>query len=170
MTLAYYSMVSDDVMNEMREYYEAVAKMPPLRHKVGEVFDIEKSEVVKWLMEQPNFKKWVFARIYGAGRIVYDAATGTWSGVPYEDVLKNAVWNQPAGADRKGGRPVTVTTKMVAGLVKASPGLSAYELSKPCGISPGTLANALKRAQVAGLVEKRETKWYPKSVEVVDVE
>lgn len=57
--------------------------MPPLHHTLpGQAFDMDKSEVVKWIMAQPDFKNWLFNRAACTRRIVYDPATGTWSGHP----------------------------------------------------------------------------------------
>ncbi len=60
-------------------------KMPPLRHRnTGEDFDIEKSEVAKWLIQQPDILKYVHQRISGGNKfIVYNPDTGTWQGVDY---------------------------------------------------------------------------------------
>jgi len=59
--------------------------MPPLYHKFAdEDFDLEKSEVIKWLIQQPDILKYVLQRISGGnGFIVYDPDTGTWRGVDY---------------------------------------------------------------------------------------
>ena len=64
----------------------AVAKhMPPLYHKLpGEVFDIEKSEVVKWLVQQPEILNYIFNQIKGKNPyIVYNSTTGKWRGIDY---------------------------------------------------------------------------------------
>jgi len=58
---------------------EVVREMPPLRHSIpGEPFRMENSEVVKWLLRQPEVLQYLFdkAKVY----LVYDAATGTWRG------------------------------------------------------------------------------------------
>jgi len=62
--------------------------MPPLHHTVpGEEFDIEKSEVVKWLVGQPEILNYVINRIKGgkgqSPYIVYNSGTETWQGVDY---------------------------------------------------------------------------------------
>lgn len=61
-------------------------QMPPLHHAMpGDGFDITKSEVVKWLMSQPEIMQLIFNAVRGQKRIVYDKATGTWRGVDYAD-------------------------------------------------------------------------------------
>lgn len=65
------------------EFIELVGKMPLLRHRVqGEEYDVEKSELVAWMMRQPGFKEWVFKRMESTGRLVFDRETGLWHGVP----------------------------------------------------------------------------------------
>lgn len=56
-----------------------VEKMPPLYHSLpGQEFDIFKSEVIKWLVSQPEILKYLFdkAKEY----CVYDFDTGKWRG------------------------------------------------------------------------------------------
>lgn len=65
---------------------ECVKSMPELKHKVGDgEFDITKSEVVQWLIRQPDVLKCLFDTVRRHGYvdqvIVYDAENGTWRGV-----------------------------------------------------------------------------------------
>ena len=48
----------------------------------GQPFDIAKSEVVAWLISQPEIQDWLFERLKESQAIVFDAATKTWSGNP----------------------------------------------------------------------------------------
>ena len=62
-----------------------VAKtMPPLRHKPGDTFDVNTSEVISWLIQQPRVKQYLFQTCNGNGLIVYDSASGTWRGKDYK--------------------------------------------------------------------------------------
>ena len=77
-------------MKKKSKYLEVAKKMPPLYHTLpGETFDMEKSEVAKWLMEQPEILNYVVNRIKGGkGQepfIVYDPDTGKWQGVDYHE-------------------------------------------------------------------------------------
>lgn len=71
---------------------QAVKKMPPLVHHVkGENFDITKSEVAKWLVQQPEVMQWVFDHVNNMQRkngeellIKYNPDTGMWNGVDYD--------------------------------------------------------------------------------------
>lgn len=71
----------------MKRTYKNLAvarQMPRLRHSIpGEPFDIEDSEVVKWLIKQPEIMQYVFGSVEVPGRdlIEYDPETGTWAGV-----------------------------------------------------------------------------------------
>jgi hypothetical protein len=56
------------------------AQMPPLRHKLPEQdFDILKSEVVRWLSEQPEIAQALFDWCHDKGAIVF--RDGRWHGV-----------------------------------------------------------------------------------------
>lgn len=68
-------------MNQ-KQFLEMLSTMPPLRHTLpGQPFDIDRSEVVAWIMAQSGFKQWVASKVLGSRRVAYDAATGKWSGV-----------------------------------------------------------------------------------------
>lgn len=55
--------------------------MPALPHSVpGQPFDIRASEVVKWLIDQPDVLQAMFNHARSSARISYDSATGTWHG------------------------------------------------------------------------------------------
>lgn len=65
---------------------QCVRQMPELRHKVGDAFDINKSEVVKWLIEQPEVRQYIFDLVRGGDKrreqlIAHDPERGTWKGV-----------------------------------------------------------------------------------------
>ncbi len=60
-------------------------KMPPLYHKLpGKEYDVKKSEMVKWLIQQPEILEYISDRIRGNYQFVtYDKETGKWQGVDY---------------------------------------------------------------------------------------
>ena len=65
-----------------QDFAKVMSTMPPLKHsRLGEAFDIERSEVVKWILAQPGVKDWVWRRAMHTKHVEYDAATGTWHGV-----------------------------------------------------------------------------------------
>lgn len=55
------------------------AKMPRLLH-ASEPFDIKKSEVLKWLCDQPEILQTLFDYYRDRGAITYDKENGTWRG------------------------------------------------------------------------------------------
>jgi len=60
---------------------EPVRDMPALHHSVeGQDFDINASEVVKWLMAQEGVKQRVFTICRARGLITFNPDTRTWSG------------------------------------------------------------------------------------------
>ena len=66
--------------NVNRDYLDCARKMPRLKHSVGSKFDIRTSEVVKWLLNQPDIMQKVFNFAMNGGVIVYDPDTGEWRG------------------------------------------------------------------------------------------
>lgn len=79
-------------------------RMPPLYHKLpGENFDINKSEVAKWLVNQPDIVNYVVNRIKAAGTsnplICYNPSTGKWQGVDYEEIIHDGSFSNCAVCD-----------------------------------------------------------------------
>lgn len=68
---------------------DIVRTMPPLSHRTpNDIFFIEDSEVVAWLVRQPEVLQFLFDRVRtgtGLGLIEYDPDTKMWVGVDYED-------------------------------------------------------------------------------------
>ena len=62
------------------DYLNCARKMPRLKHTVGSKFDIRTSEVVKWLVSQPDIMQKIFNFAMNCGVIVYDQNTGEWRG------------------------------------------------------------------------------------------
>lgn len=54
--------------------------MPPLRHNNGPSFNIKQSDVVKWLIDQPEILKRVFT-YYSDHAMVFNKETGLWKGI-----------------------------------------------------------------------------------------
>lgn len=69
--------------------FEVAKKMPPLRHKLDDEYNPEESEVIKWLIKQPDILNYIFDAVRGNGHrespIVFNPETGTWQGVDYHD-------------------------------------------------------------------------------------
>lgn len=64
-----------------RNEMECGRKMPELKHSFdGEKFDIEKSEVVNWLINQPDVKLLIYDLFRVNAYIVYDPEKKTWKG------------------------------------------------------------------------------------------
>ena len=64
-------------------------KMPPLRHKAGEPFDPESSEVLKWIQSNLDAAKYILEISTSPNRrggclIEFDQKTGSWYGMDYE--------------------------------------------------------------------------------------
>lgn len=56
------------------------SSMPPLRHNNGPSFNIKQSDVVKWLIDQPEILKRVFT-YYSDHAMVFNKETGLWKGI-----------------------------------------------------------------------------------------
>lgn len=60
-------------------------KLPPSYHTLpGEKFDIKKSEVINWLIDQPDILNFLWDNIKQSGNVEYDSETGIWAGVDYD--------------------------------------------------------------------------------------
>lgn len=61
----------------------AVRRMPALSHHrdKSEPFSNEKSEVMTWLVSQPEVRQWVMDHCREAGLIRFHAGTGLWHGI-----------------------------------------------------------------------------------------
>lgn len=71
---------------EFNKHLRIAKKMPPLYHTLpGEKFELEKSEVVKWLISQPDLLDFIFDRVKKHGHIIYNPETGKWHGVDYDE-------------------------------------------------------------------------------------
>lgn len=86
------------------KFLEIGRKMPPLYHKLpNEEFDIEKSEVVQWLIQQPETKQFIYDRIMNRSKalkpIEYDSHTGKWKGVDYEEIIHDGSFSNCAVCD-----------------------------------------------------------------------
>jgi hypothetical protein len=59
----------------------AASVMPQLSHSIeGAEFDIRQSEVVQWLINQPEILQAAFEWYRSIGAIVFDPETKTWKG------------------------------------------------------------------------------------------
>lgn len=69
-------------MNNKSEFKAVLRAMPPLAHSqsTSKEFDIDKSEPVAWLMEQPGFKQWVWNKMLQSRAIKFDPVSRKWQG------------------------------------------------------------------------------------------
>lgn len=57
------------------------SKMPPLHHSIpGQEFNIKDSHVVQWMASNPAILQAWFDHVRTSGDIVYDPASGLWTG------------------------------------------------------------------------------------------
>ena len=77
----------------------ALSKMPELRHwpDRGKPFRYEDSEVVRWLLVQPETGRLVFEMARNMGWLSYNSETGTWSGIDREAVAGEASQAESGG-------------------------------------------------------------------------
>lgn len=76
-------------MRKASKRLNVARKMPELKHSFpDEDYNVSKSEVVQWLMSQPEVQQYVFDRVANNGKyklILFDKERGTWKGVDYEN-------------------------------------------------------------------------------------
>lgn len=65
---------------------DVVREMPELYHRLpNERFELRKSEVVNWLLEQDDVVEWLFHFLQRTTKMIeYDKKTGKWHGVKEE--------------------------------------------------------------------------------------
>jgi hypothetical protein len=78
----------------------AAAQMPPLPHfpMDGSRFDVNKSEVIKWLLALDEVKQDVFNQMKMHGAITFDLESRCWHGVewhPKQSAPSEKASNQP---------------------------------------------------------------------------
>lgn len=72
--------------NNRSKLLEAVKRMPPLRHSIpGKEFNIKNSEVINWLIQQPDILNYVWNNIKNTDSVKFDSITGKWQGVDCND-------------------------------------------------------------------------------------
>ncbi len=60
-------------------------KMPPLFHTIpGQAFDILQSQVLLWLIKQPDILNFIWNNIKQSGDVFYDPKSGKWQGTDCE--------------------------------------------------------------------------------------
>jgi hypothetical protein len=62
-----------------------ISQMPPLSHWPDreKAFDINKSDVCRWLVQRVELLDWLLQKANALGAIEYDAETKLWRGVNY---------------------------------------------------------------------------------------
>lgn len=71
--------------NKRSKKFDVAKNMPPLHHSYfGTDFCITDSNVVKWLISQPEILQQIFDMVK-AREIVFNPDTGKWQGVDYRD-------------------------------------------------------------------------------------
>lgn len=134
--------------------------MPKLEHWVGKgkgkPFNIGKSEVVKWLVEQSDVRQWLFGVMNDRGLIVYDKKQAVWMGSPAKEMSDSRIG--------VGGRPSLVNNPGVIRRVLITMGQKEWgvrELMRACAeVASGmTVRRVLKNFQEVGLIEKVGKKW-----------
>jgi len=98
-------------------YLLKLSGMPVLRHwpHRDKPFKFEDSEVVKWLMQQPEVMEKAFEHARSSGMIVFNQETKDWKGCGQYNGI-----NADAGADGKniGGRPSMVNQVLAMDLTE----------------------------------------------------
>lgn len=76
------------------KFQRTLRSMPALPHSAeGRPFSIADSEVVRWLISQPDIQQWLFDKAKWSGRIIYES--GLWRGAtPEETEAVLAAWRE----------------------------------------------------------------------------
>lgn len=77
--------ISKNMAKQRSEKLNIAKQMPELKHSVlGKKFDVTKSDVVKWLISQPDILQYLFDHVKNVD-IVYVPEYSTWVGVDHAD-------------------------------------------------------------------------------------
>ena len=60
---------------------QLLKQMPRLKHKPDDQFSVYGSEVIQWIVKQPDLMLYLFDKCKQSGCITYDSSTGEWHGV-----------------------------------------------------------------------------------------
>ncbi|TLQ04734.1 hypothetical protein FEZ48_13315 [Marinilactibacillus psychrotolerans] len=71
--------------NKKSKNLEVLKNMPPMYHTLpGEEFDLHKSEVIEWALNQPDLLNWFYSRLVSSRNIEYNREMKYWVGVDYQ--------------------------------------------------------------------------------------
>jgi hypothetical protein len=77
-----------------RTAVEVARTMPHLPHYVrGQPFDIEQSEVVRWLIRQPEVQQFIYNFMKAKGAIRLDLNSGDWIGADNQSAARSEAVN-----------------------------------------------------------------------------
>jgi len=73
-------------MKKISTKLSVVKTMPKLQHRIpNEEYDVAESNVVKWLIQQPDVLQHLFETMKDRKLIKYNSDTSTWQGIEYEE-------------------------------------------------------------------------------------
>lgn len=136
-------------MNQ-KQFREMLSEMPPLRHSMQteDPFDIEHSEVAKWLISRPAVMQFIFNKATSTKCIEYDKTTGLWSGR----------WCD-AEFDSTGGRIPIDRELFMSALLEMNPAHDSpahvASLQRYMGVNGTKVSIETTRAALMGLVKQQ---------------
>jgi len=66
-----------------KDFTSALSAMPLKKHAMGDgPFEIDKSELLSWVMSAPGFKVWLYYQVIHTGRVQFNKEAGGWVGMP----------------------------------------------------------------------------------------
>ena len=70
----------------LKSFLEKASKMPEFSHSVeGQPYDVNNSQVVRWLIEQPEVKEYLMEKARAYGAVEFDTKTMKWRGTGKAD-------------------------------------------------------------------------------------
>lgn len=65
---------------------EILKKMPPLYHTLpNHKFETQKSELMNWVLNQPEILNWLVGYLKDTNYIEYNNLTGQWTGIEHQE-------------------------------------------------------------------------------------
>ncbi len=118
-----------------------ISQMPVLRHSFSsdtEPFDIDKSEVVKWLLSHPGLKQAAFDYFAEMGFMNFDKETKTWAGDSVRDPITPDEKSRIIASRQAGETVKKMSESEFHSLIKDIPGIS------DAGVRAGTIHSYLQ--------------------------
>lgn len=148
----------------MSKLFLAARQMGELNHWPGKEdeapYDIMRSEVAKWLSEQPDIREYICRKIMASGVIIFDSKKGSWIG-------RNGASPTLVRSKKEAsvcGLSLEYAVKAVIESIETGKKLRTLEMQKYCfeerGVSRASFYRAIRVSKECGaIIQDKEGNW-----------